>query len=105
MVKSDLEAWLYRDIRAVGLPEPESEFMFHPTRKWRSDFAWPQQKVLVEVEGGSWVKGRHSRAYGFEADCRKYNAATELGWKLYRFTGSMIKSGEAIAFLERNIKK
>ena len=105
MSASDLEEWLLRDIKAVGLPYPETEFHFHPTRKWRADFAWPQQRILVEVEGGSWVRGRHSRAYGFEADCNKYNAAVELGWKLYRFTGSMIKSGEAIKLLERNIHK
>lgn len=64
--------------------EPEEEFRFHPTRKWRFDFAYPEQKIAVEVEGGTWVGGRHIHPVGFEKDCEKYNAATAMGWKVFR---------------------
>lgn len=36
-----------------GLPEAESEFYFAKElgRRWRFDFAWPEQLVAVEIEG------------------------------------------------------
>ncbi len=70
--------------------EPEREFRFHPERKWRFDFAWPDHKVAVEVEGGQFSVGRHQRLSGFEADCDKYNSAALLGWAVLRFTSRMI---------------
>lgn len=80
----------------MKLPSPESEFRFHPVRKWRFDFAWPDQKVAVEIEGGAWTNGRHQRGKGFIADMDKYNTATLDGWRVFRFSGDHVKSGEAI---------
>lgn len=99
MSKSKLEEELLYQIRAVGLPEPESEYRFYDKRRWRADFAWPLHKVLVEVEGGIWVRGRHTRGSGFEKDCEKHNKAVELGWQVYRFTGKMIDEGNALQVL------
>jgi len=67
-----------------------SEYKFHQTRKWRFDFAFPLHMVAVEIEGGSWNGGRHTKGQGFEDDCLKYNAAVELGWKLLRYTPKML---------------
>lgn len=69
------------------------EFAFHPSRKWRFDFAWAARKLAVEVEGGIWSGGRHTRGKGFEDDCEKYLEATMLGWTVIRATPSMVKSG------------
>ena len=77
--------------RADGLT-PEREYVFHPTRKWRFDFAWPDIKLAVEVEG----RGRHQSFGGFEADCEKYNAAAILGWRVLRYTPRMVMAGTAI---------
>jgi len=68
------------------LPMPVAEYRFHPTRKWRIDWAWPKYKLAVEIEGGIWVKGRHNRGKGFLGDIEKYNELTRMGWKLFRFT-------------------
>ena len=87
-------------IQAVGLPEPQREFGFQHARRWRADFAWPEQKVLCEVEGGVWTRGRHVRGAGFEADMEKYNAATLGGWRLIRVTPAMVRDGRAIRYLE-----
>lgn len=81
-----------------------SELKFHDTRKWRVDFAFCLSKIAIEVEGGGWVNGRHNRGAGMEDDCEKYNALTLAGWKLLRFTGSMIKSGKALQTIEQAIK-
>ena len=59
------------------------EHQFHPTRKWRFDFAWNIEgtKVYLEVNGGIWVTGRHSRGASMKKDWEKQNAATLLGWR------------------------
>lgn len=72
--------------------KPTREYRFHPDRRWRFDFAWPAVKVAVEIEGGSWVRGGHNRGVGYQKDCEKYNAATALGWRVFRLTGAMINA-------------
>jgi len=105
MNKSLLDSALLFQIRAVGLPEPEQEYRFHPVRKWRFDFAYPDKLIGIEVEGGTWVKGRHTRGQGFENDCEKYNEAAMLGWKVLRYTGKTINSGEAINQIEKALEE
>ncbi len=63
----------------------KTEYLFHPTRKWRFDFANPTNKIAVEIDGGAWVGGRHNTGSGFIADMEKLNAATCLGWKVLRY--------------------
>lgn len=69
----------------LGL-ECEREFRFHPVRKWRFDYAVPEHKVALEVEGGVWTGGRHTSSKGFLKDIEKYNTATVMGWKVVRTT-------------------
>jgi hypothetical protein len=71
---------------AFGIPEPTPEYRFHPTRRWRFDFAWVPQKLALEVDGGAWVGGRHTRGKGFIADQEKGNAAILLGWRVLHCT-------------------
>ena len=94
---SDLLAF---QVRAMKLPEPVREFQFHPVRKWRFDFAWPDKLLAAEFEGGTFVRGRHTRGKGFEADCEKYNRAVLHGWRVLRFTAKHVKSGEAVRTIE-----
>ena len=62
-----------------------AELQFHPTRKWRADFALPTWKILIEIDGGVWSGGRHTRGAGFVGDCHKINAAGILGWCVLRY--------------------
>ena len=73
---------------AAGLPEPEPEYRFAAPQRWRFDWALPQHKVALEVEGGAWTQGRHTRGKGFVNDMAKYNAAVLAGWKVLRVTPS-----------------
>lgn len=91
-----LEDLFDHQLRAHGLPRPEREHRFHPRRGWRFDFAWPQFMVAVEVDGGTWSQGRHTRGAGFERDADKLNAATSLGWCVFRYTAMRIRSGYAV---------
>lgn len=71
-------------------PAPVREFVFAKPRRWRFDFAWPSRKVAVEIEGGVWSGGRHTRGGGFIGDCEKYNEACFCGWQVYRLVGKTI---------------
>lgn len=102
MSRSELEATLDLYIRANGLPGPEMEHRFHPKRKFRFDFAWPEQMLAVEVEGGVWgAKSRHTTGAGFSEDCVKYNEAALLGWTVLRVTADHIYDGRAIDWIRR----
>jgi hypothetical protein len=72
--------------RAYGIAEPVREHVFAAPRKWRFDYAWPSQRVALEVEGGVWTGGRHISATGFLKDIEKYNAAAVRGWRVVRCT-------------------
>ena len=74
----------------------QREYRFAPPRRWRFDFAWPDKKLAVEIEGGVWSKGRHTRGKGFINDCDKYNAAVLLGWRVLRFTDKHLNDGNYI---------
>lgn len=97
---SKLEYELLTQIREQWLVAPVTEYRFHATRKWRFDIAWPSIKVAVEIEGGTWVSGRHNRGTGFESDCEKYNAAVIDGWKVLRFTSNQVSDGKALKVIE-----
>lgn len=62
------------------------EYKFHPTRRWRFDYAIPEHKIALEVEGGVWTGGRHTSPKGFLGDIEKYNTATLMGWRVFRTT-------------------
>lgn len=83
----------------VGLPDPVTELLFHPKRKWRFDYAWPTRMVALEVHGGIHSGGRHTRGRGFVEDRAKMNEATLLGWTVIEATPEHIKSGQLRAWL------
>jgi len=80
------------------------EFRFHPERRWRFDYAWPDKMIALEIEGGTWTGGRHTRGKGYESDCEKYSEAAILGWKVIRATTGMVKDGRALELLEKAMK-
>lgn len=63
--------------------------------------AWPDRKLAVEVEGGLWIQGRHSRGKGVEGDMEKYNEATMLGWRIIRVSPEMVDDGRAVLLVLR----
>lgn len=94
MSKSNLERVFETRWRqlASDAPEPEREYLFalEPLgRRWRFDFAWPERKIAVEIDGGQWQAhgGRHAR----DSDREKHNAAQVLGWRVLHYSGAMLK--------------
>lgn len=97
-----------RQIEAAGLPAPERQSRLVDGRRFQTDLVWrgAGQMVTVEVEGGTWVRGRHTRPQGFENDCEKYNAV-ELQHNpiSLRVTGGMVKDGRALTFIRQALAK
>lgn len=81
------------------------EHRFHPTREWRFDYAIIAHMIAIEVEGGIFTGGRHTRGAGFKEDMAKYNAATCLGWRLIRVTPEELISSRTFEMIETLIKK
>ena len=90
--------------RGAGLPEPVPEFRFHATRKWRFDYAWPIQRVALEVDGGVWTQGRHTRGAGAIADMEKVSEAAILGWRVLYVVPDDLRSGVALDRVARALR-
>ena len=76
--------------KAVGGPQLVVEHRFLDSRKWRFDFAHLTTMTAIEIEGGAWSEGRHTRGSGFIADAEKYNTAAELGWTVFRLPSPLV---------------
>lgn len=100
-IKSELEELFVLHLRALKL-KFRREYQAVPTRKWRWDFAIGDgPSILVEIQGGTWIKGAHSSGAGLRRDYEKNNAAVLVGYRLLYFDGEMVKSGQAIATVEK----
>lgn len=101
-----LELTLLHQLRALGLDAGMvRQHQFHATRGWLLDFAWPGQLLAMEVDGGTWIGGAHSRGAGQERDCEKLAAAVVLGYRVMRATTNQVKSGAAAGWLEQVLRK
>ena len=67
-----------------------SEYKFLPYRKFRFDYAILEFQIAIEIEGGVYIQGRHTRGSGFIKDMEKYNLATMNNWSLLRYTPTQI---------------
>lgn len=89
--------------QTAGLPTPQTEVRFHPTRRWRLDVAWLAQKLAIEVDGGGFVGGRHGRGLGMERDAEKLAEAAVRGWVVVKVTPRQIRSGQALRWIQQLI--
>lgn len=90
--------------RTLGIPDPKAEVQFHSTRRWRFDYAWPEHRVALEIEGGVFTGGRHTSGAGFLKDAEKYNYAACMGWAIIRCMPRTLCTGDTMAFIKRAIE-
>lgn len=88
--------------RVLGV-ECVKEYRFHDKRKWRFDYAIPEHKIAIEVEGGVWTGGRHTSPKGFLGDMEKYNTATVMGWRVLRTTPEDLLARATFLMIRRTI--
>lgn len=55
------------------------------------DRSRPDLKIAIEIDGGIWSQGSHTRGLGYTRMCRKNNAAVLAGWRLFRLTSNMLE--------------
>ena len=91
-------------ITQLGYP-PTREALALPGRRFRWDYSWPEVKLALDVQGGVYVGGHHSRGKGYEDDNVKANWAVLMGWRVLRATPGQIANGEALRWVLRALKE
>ena len=85
-----------------GLKEPEREFKFHPKRRWRFDFAFPLEKIAIEVQGGIFMKkSGHNSGIGILQDYEKYNNAVISGWRVLQINSPDLNKVETMEMIKK----
>lgn len=72
-----------------------------PDRREWSPGPWRHRLFLVEIDGGGFVAGRHSRGTGMEKDAEKASAAAILGYRVIRCTPAQVNDGRALSWIKR----
>jgi hypothetical protein len=99
---------------SFGLPPPIPEYKFCPTRGWKSDYAYPDKHLLLEVEGGLYVqkkvnkkgevyysKGAHGSLSGMQRDIEKYSEAACLGYRIIRVQPDDLLTTKTMKLIKR----
>ena len=74
------------------------EFRFIEPRRFRFDFAFPRERLAVEIDGGV-----HRIDARWRSDREKGNLAIERGWRVLHFATADVRSGDALALIERTL--
>lgn len=91
-------------LKARKIPSPVPEFRFHPVRKFRWDWAWPEYRLALEVEGGVWSGGAHGRGTGIVRDMEKSSVGAAEGWRVIRVTPSKLMADETLDHITRALE-
>lgn len=89
--------------KAHGLPAPVPEYRITDKRKFRHDFAWPDYKLALEIQGAVWSKGAHGRGAGIMRDYEKGNLACSLGWRTLQVTPQQLLKTETAELVRTSI--
>jgi very-short-patch-repair endonuclease len=84
------------------------QYEFLEGRKYRADvaiFANPGVGLLVEVDGGLYVHGGHSRGAGREADLERDALAQLDGWRVLRVSPRHVKDGRALSWISALLER
>ena len=100
-LSSRLEEQLDEQIKEAGLAKGMvRELRAIEGRRFRVDFCWPDHNLAVEVQGGIWTRGRHSRPMGIVKDYEKFNLLTLGGWRILLLTSMDVQSGRGLEMIQ-----
>lgn len=104
--KAEREKWeaaLWLALKGAGISGRfQRQYKAIEGREYRYDFASVSDRLLVEVNGGLWMKDAKGRARGHAhpqaiiRDYEKLNAAAVRRWTVLFFAPSHVESGEAL---------
>ncbi len=83
------------------------EYKFSAGRRWRMDYYHEATRTAIEIHGGVWTQGRHTRGRGYLEDLEKMNAAQMLGIRVLQLgTGQVDDAhvGEIADYVRRQAK-
>jgi len=101
---SPLEDLFSFQLDAAGLTGYVREFAAIPGRKFRFDFCFREERLLIEINGGTYSKGAHGRGVGINRDYEKHNLAVINNWRVLSFDTKQVKSGAALQVTEQLLK-
>ncbi|MDJ0664059.1 MAG: type IV toxin-antitoxin system AbiEi family antitoxin domain-containing protein [Acidimicrobiia bacterium] len=85
VTESALEDLFLKTVAELHLPKPATQYVVrndHDEFVCRADFAYPEARVLIELDSES----HHLDRLAFRRDRAKQNSAVVLGWTVLRFT-------------------
>ena len=93
----------FSDIAAWEADYQERYAKSKRSKRYRLDFAHPDSRTGIEIQGGVYNRGRHVTGSGYERDCRKYNLAYTSGWTIFLLTSQMAKDAYWHALIAAHI--
>lgn len=84
---------------------PNSEYPENRRRKWRADFVILDYSLIIEIDGGLWIRGAHGHPTDILRNMRKQNDAMLLGFAVLRFTPAEVRTGRAVTFTQMVLKE
>lgn len=93
ILRSALHWHLRQHFQCVEIEHPAS-IITGTKRRWRCDFYatdFKHRRLVVEVNGGNFTNGRHTRGASYAADLEKINHLTASGCAVFQFTYNCLK--------------
>ena len=100
---SALENLFAMQLDSAGLTQYVREYQAIPGRKFRFDFCFREERLLIEINGGTYNGGAHGRGVGINRDYEKGNLAVVHNWRVLSFDTKQVKSGAALEVVEQLI--
>src|SRR5262245_430569 len=104
-VRRDYKKEFLDQLHLAGLPTPEAEVAFASPRRWRFDWAFKDQQIAIEYQGGNYTgKGGHNTVKGLRNDYEKFSEAAIRGWLLILIDSGSVRDGRAVTWVERALR-
>lgn len=88
--------------RAAGWPEPVAEQRLVPGRRFSCDLVWLEARLVVEVQGGVWLRrGGHTGGQAQIDDMEKLNLVQLEGYRVLQVTPQQVTDGTLTRLLAR----
>jgi very-short-patch-repair endonuclease len=82
------------------------QYTWHTSRKFSADFVVGNYgNLIVEVDGGLFINGGHTRGARREYDYERDAEAMMLGFRVLRVSPRQVKQGKAIQWIQELLKQ
>ncbi len=93
--ESGIEAQLAQQLGSMGIKDYKRNHVFLHGRRFELDFAWPDQRIGVEVQGNV-----HRIKHHFKAGIEKAALGILAGWRIMPVGGDEVRSGQAAQWVK-----